>query len=174
MTSHYSKVSFKSVYSGLIDAAHTAKLYTDEASSTRSGSQNGQNGTAEGALSDTHSAAPKLLRFPAVHERTRLSRSTIWPLERQGAFSRHHPIQADAAAGIETTSPIGSDRSDGSRCLSSLPRKTSKGETSDQRCLIRSFDRYVEHPQSLGPRDVAVAAHADRVVTACERYRSCC
>jgi prophage regulatory protein len=46
-------------------------------------------------------AALKLLRFPAVRERTGLSRSTIWRLERQGTFPRHHRISANAVAWIE-------------------------------------------------------------------------
>lgn len=43
----------------------------------------------------------KLLRFPAVRERTGLSRSTIWRLERQGAFPRHHRISPNAVAWVE-------------------------------------------------------------------------
>lgn len=46
-------------------------------------------------------ASPKLLRFPAVRERTGLSRSTIWRLERQGAFPRHHRISPNAVAWVE-------------------------------------------------------------------------
>lgn len=47
-------------------------------------------------------AAPlKLLRFPAIRERTGLSRSTIWRLERRGAFPRHRRISANAVAWIE-------------------------------------------------------------------------
>ena len=45
--------------------------------------------------------ALKLLRFPAVRERTGLSRSTIWRLERQGAFPRHHRISPNAVAWVE-------------------------------------------------------------------------
>jgi prophage regulatory protein len=74
---------------------------TDEASSTRSGSRDGDHGSTDGALSGPHGAALKLLRFPAVRERTGLSRSTIWRLERQGAFPRHHRISANAVAWIE-------------------------------------------------------------------------
>jgi prophage regulatory protein len=43
----------------------------------------------------------KLLRFPAVRERTGLSRSTIWRLEREGAFPRHRRISANAVAWVE-------------------------------------------------------------------------
>ena len=46
-------------------------------------------------------AALRLLRFPAVRERTGLSRSTIWRLERQGAFPKHHRISANAVAWVE-------------------------------------------------------------------------
>ena len=45
--------------------------------------------------------AVRLLRFPAVRERTGLSRSTIWRLERQGAFPKHHRISANAVAWVE-------------------------------------------------------------------------
>ena len=44
---------------------------------------------------------PRLLRFPAVRERTGLSRSTIWRLERAGAFPRHRQISANAVAWME-------------------------------------------------------------------------
>src|SRR4029453_1518750 len=70
---------------------------TDHASAP-SGSRNGNNGTSNGALDETHGAALRLLRFPAVRERTGLSRSTIWRLERQGAFPPHHRISANAVA----------------------------------------------------------------------------
>jgi prophage regulatory protein len=53
------------------------------------------------APGDSHGAGLKLLRFPAVRERTGLSRSTIWRLERRGAFPRHHRISANAVAWIE-------------------------------------------------------------------------
>ena len=49
----------------------------------------------------TTSRALKLLRFPAVRERTGLSRSTIWRLERVGAFPRHRRISANAVAWLE-------------------------------------------------------------------------
>ena len=48
-----------------------------------------------------HEPSPKLLRFPAVRERTGLSRSTIWRLERQGQFPQHHRISANAVAWVE-------------------------------------------------------------------------
>jgi predicted DNA-binding transcriptional regulator AlpA len=74
---------------------------TGAAASKRSGSHNGHHVTTEAALGDTHGAALKLLRLPAVRERTGLSRSTIWRLERRGAFPRHHRISANAVAWIE-------------------------------------------------------------------------
>jgi prophage regulatory protein len=43
----------------------------------------------------------KLLRFPAVRERTGLSRSTIWRLERHGDFPRHRRISANVVAWVE-------------------------------------------------------------------------
>ena len=43
----------------------------------------------------------RLLRFPAIRERTGLSRSTIWRLERRGAFPRHRRISANAVAWLE-------------------------------------------------------------------------
>lgn len=43
----------------------------------------------------------KLLRFPAVRERTGLSRSTIWRLERRGEFPKHHRIAPNVVAWIE-------------------------------------------------------------------------
>ena len=43
----------------------------------------------------------KLLRFAAVHERTGLSRSTIWRLEHRGQFPKHRPISTNAVAWVE-------------------------------------------------------------------------
>jgi prophage regulatory protein len=43
----------------------------------------------------------RLLRFPAVRERTGLSRSTIWRLERRGHFPRHRQISLNAVAWSE-------------------------------------------------------------------------
>jgi prophage regulatory protein len=45
--------------------------------------------------------ATRLLRFPAVRDRTGLSRSTIWRLERRGDFPRHRRISANAVAWVE-------------------------------------------------------------------------
>jgi prophage regulatory protein len=43
----------------------------------------------------------RLLRFPAVRERTGLSRSTIWRLERRREFPRHRRISPNAVAWVE-------------------------------------------------------------------------
>ena len=43
----------------------------------------------------------KLLRFPVVRERTGLSRSTIWRLERRGEFPKHHRIAPNVVAWSE-------------------------------------------------------------------------
>jgi prophage regulatory protein len=43
----------------------------------------------------------RLLRFTAVSERTGLSRSTIWRLERRGDFPRHRRISVNAVAWVE-------------------------------------------------------------------------
>jgi prophage regulatory protein len=48
-----------------------------------------------------HAPSFKLLRFPAVRERTGLSRTTIWRLERQGDFPRHRRISANTVAWVE-------------------------------------------------------------------------
>jgi len=44
---------------------------------------------------------PRLLRFPEVRERTGLSRSTVWRLERQGLFPRHRRVSANVVAWVE-------------------------------------------------------------------------
>ena len=74
---------------------------TDETGPTRRESRNGTNWKTDGTLGDPHAAPLRLLRFPAVRARTGLSRSTIWRLERQGAFPRHHRISANAVAWVE-------------------------------------------------------------------------
>lgn len=43
----------------------------------------------------------RLLRFEAVRDRTGLSRSTIWRLERRGLFPRHRQISLNAVGWIE-------------------------------------------------------------------------
>ena len=53
------------------------------------------------AQSVEHVVTLKLLRFPMVRERTGLSRSTIWRLERCGDFPKHRRISANAVAWVE-------------------------------------------------------------------------
>jgi prophage regulatory protein len=43
----------------------------------------------------------RLIRFPGVRDRTGLSRSTVWRLERQGAFPKHRRISRNAVAWLE-------------------------------------------------------------------------
>jgi len=43
----------------------------------------------------------RLLRFPTVRERTGLSRSTIWRLERRGEFPKHYRIAPNVVAWSE-------------------------------------------------------------------------
>ena len=43
----------------------------------------------------------RLLRFPAVRERTGLSRSTVWRLEQRGKFPKHRQISGNAVAWLE-------------------------------------------------------------------------
>lgn len=43
----------------------------------------------------------KFLRFRAIRDRTGLSRSTIWRLERRGEFPRHRRISANAVGWLE-------------------------------------------------------------------------
>jgi len=73
---------------------------------------NSVNGHAYVGSPETTEAAPpaaapdtpprlKLLRFPAIRERTGLSRSTIWRLEHEGRFPRRHWISANAVAWVE-------------------------------------------------------------------------
>jgi prophage regulatory protein len=52
-------------------------------------------------LERLHAVPLKFLRFKAVRDRTGLSRSTIWRLERQGAFPKHRRISANAVAWLE-------------------------------------------------------------------------
>lgn len=43
----------------------------------------------------------KLLRFTDVRDRTGLSRSTVWRLERRGAFPKHFKVSANIVAWLE-------------------------------------------------------------------------
>jgi prophage regulatory protein len=65
------------------------------------GTQHRDHGNLDDDVEQVHDTSLKLLRFPAVRERTGLSRSTIWRLERRGAFPRHHRISANAVAWLE-------------------------------------------------------------------------
>jgi prophage regulatory protein len=60
-----------------------------------------EEGSAPPALAAAVARSRRLLRFPAIRERTGLSRSTIWRLERRGAFPRHRRISANAVAWLE-------------------------------------------------------------------------
>jgi prophage regulatory protein len=56
---------------------------------------------ASAKLQRLESIPLKFLRFSAVRERTGLSRSTIWRLERQGVFPKHRRISASAVGWLE-------------------------------------------------------------------------
>lgn len=43
----------------------------------------------------------RFIRFTTIRERTGLSRSTIWRLERRGAFPRHHRMSTNAVGWLE-------------------------------------------------------------------------
>lgn len=60
-----------------------------------------EEGSAPAARAAGVTRSRRLLRFPAIRERTGLSRSTIWRLERRGAFPRHRRISANAVAWLE-------------------------------------------------------------------------
>src|SRR5262245_37344084 len=71
------------------------------------GPENGASATAtnekgpSSRLERLESIPLKFLRFSAVRERTGLSRSTIWRLERQGVFPKHRRISANAVGWLE-------------------------------------------------------------------------
>lgn len=50
---------------------------------------------------ETASTPPRILRSRAVCERTGLSRTTLWRLERIGAFPLHRRISANAVGWLE-------------------------------------------------------------------------
>lgn len=54
-----------------------------------------------GEVANERAVPLRLLRFPALRERTGLSRSTIWRLERRGAFPRHRRISPNTVAWVE-------------------------------------------------------------------------
>lgn len=78
---------------------------TSAASSTAAGVVEAASTRERPDTSDARPVSPtaplRLLRFPAVRERTGLSRSTIWRLERRGEFPRHRRISANAVAWVE-------------------------------------------------------------------------
>ena len=60
-----------------------------------------QGATRTTALTPAVSRPIRVLRFDAVRDRTGLSRSTIWRLERRGLFPRHRQISSNAVGWIE-------------------------------------------------------------------------
>jgi prophage regulatory protein len=62
----------------------------------------GMSETAVGGQVPGRARSLRLLRFPAVRERTGLSRSTVWRLEREGDFPKHRRISRNAVAWVET------------------------------------------------------------------------
>ena len=83
-----------------------ARLSAEE---TNPGHGNGSVSIPPGAVSSPKTLDParlerlpvKFLRFATVRERTGLSRSTIWRLERRGDFPKHRRISANAVAWVE-------------------------------------------------------------------------
>ncbi len=74
----------------------TGKSVAQSSTSQRSELHEGNNGSVASEATPT-----RLLRFPAVRDRTGLSRSTIWSLERRGEFPRHRRISANVVAWVE-------------------------------------------------------------------------
>ena len=74
----------------------------------------------------------KLLRFAAVRDRTGLSRSTVWRLERRGAFQARQSVREHR--GVAEMWPIGFDRSRMKKGFSQsrkLSRAVSEGTRGD-------------------------------------------
>ena len=44
---------------------------------------------------------PRMLRFPVVRERTGLSRTTVWRMERRGEFPAHCQLSANTVGWLE-------------------------------------------------------------------------
>jgi predicted DNA-binding transcriptional regulator AlpA len=85
---------------------HRATLDSPSQQSVVPRSQNGATASAErqaplSRLERLEAIPLKFLRFSAVRERTGLSRSTIWRLERQGVFPKHRRISANAVGWLE-------------------------------------------------------------------------
>ena len=70
---------------------------TEKGASTAAASQR----DASSRLERLESIPLKFLRFSAVRDRTGLSRSTIWRLERRGGFPKHRRISANAVGWLE-------------------------------------------------------------------------
>jgi prophage regulatory protein len=86
------------------------KLATEDTyRGSRSKSGTGSESIARGALQPEEGLEQarlerlpaKFIRFATVRDRTGLSRSTIWRLERGGNFPKHRRISANAVAWIE-------------------------------------------------------------------------
>lgn len=60
-----------------------------------------EDGSDRMTLAEPIETPVRLVRFPVVRHRTGLSRSTIWRLERQGAFPKHRQISANVVAWVE-------------------------------------------------------------------------
>ena len=83
-----------------------AKLSTEE---TRRRHDNGSESIEPGTptspkaldLARVQRLPVKFIRFASVRERTGLSRSPIWRLERRGDFPKHRRISANAVAWVE-------------------------------------------------------------------------
>jgi prophage regulatory protein len=64
--------------------------------------QSREAGKVDDARMERIAAVPlRFLRFTTIRERTGLSRSTIWRLERRGAFPRHRRISTNAVGWLE-------------------------------------------------------------------------
>ena len=66
------------------------------------GVQRGETERVDDARMERLAAVPlRFLRFTTIRERTGLSRSTIWRLERRGAFPLHRRISTNAVGWLE-------------------------------------------------------------------------
>jgi prophage regulatory protein len=63
--------------------------------------ERGGQSLAEGNDATQIDGTSRLVRFPVVRQRTGLSRSTIWRMERRGEFPRHHRISSNVVAWLE-------------------------------------------------------------------------
>lgn len=68
---------------------------------TRRATTTRQGATPTCDLKPADSRPVRVLRFEAVRDRTGLSRSTIWRLERRGTFPRHRRISLNAVGWLE-------------------------------------------------------------------------